>query len=74
MEEGMGQVTVEVMERGACQFDMSGRSLGYPLHTVEGEISPGLVKRLLKYAKERLECVGFSPFGTINVYTMDGPS
>ena len=34
------------------------------LHTVEGEISTGLVKRLLKYAQDHTEYSGFTPFGT----------
>jgi len=59
-------VNSEILLRGPAQFDMCGQFLGYPLQ------SPGLVKRLVKYAVNQMVDHGFPCFGKVRVYTMDG--
>lgn len=71
------QLTTTVMKRGAARFDMVGQFLGYPLKPVNEAISPGLAKRLARYAVHRLTDEGFEPFlktAEIEVYTLDGDS
>ena len=52
-----------VYERLPCRFDLSGQSLGHDLRQTEETISPGLAKRLSRYAEARLSNGGFSVSG-----------
>ena len=57
------KVETEIMVRKS-EWNSLRQQSRHVLHTVEGEISTGLVKRLLKYAQDHTEYSGFTPFGT----------
>lgn len=68
-------ISTNVMVTGPANFDAVGRLLGYPLTDVAESISAGLVDRLHRYARQRLDEAGFNTMvegWLAEVYTMDG--
>ena len=52
-------IQTQVYQREEARFNMAGEFLHYPLTLTSAKIKPGLVKRLMDYARERLETAGF---------------
>lgn len=67
------KVTSKVYRKGELRYNMTGQSFGQNLHETQGEISPFRVKKLVKYAIERLEQAGFefAKNWNIEVFTND---
>lgn len=67
------QISTTVYKRLPDKFDMCGRFLGNDLELMPTTISAGLVKRLVKYALDRVETHGFNIEGCkVEVSTTDG--
>lgn len=68
---GEPTIGVEVLLRTA-RFDMTGQSLGYDLADTGGTISPGLAKRIDRFARRILASGGFDVASwKASIYTMD---
>lgn len=66
-------ITNTVLVRGAPRFTQTGQRLPDSLHDTDQTISPGLVKRLVRYALRAMDDAGFVVEGwACEVYTMDG--
>lgn len=65
-----------VFRTGAARFDMAGQCIGRTVHPTPQSISPGLAKRLLDYATERMGDAGLTTFTDepVTVETCDGDS
>ncbi len=69
------KTTSSVLKRGPAKFDMVGQFLGYDLKDTSESITPGLQKRLLRYAERELTELGLLPMPKCmrcEVYTLDG--
>lgn len=65
-------ISVSVLQRGQPRFDMVGQRLPDSLHDTDLTISPGLVKRLHRYALYSMAEAGFDVSGwDCEIYTMD---
>lgn len=69
------QLETTIMRRGPASFTQLGQFLGYPLKTIDQQISPGLAQRLARYAVQRMTEAGFEALisaSNVEVYTVDG--
>ena len=53
-------LTLTTLQKSPARFDMCGKFLGYDLKEVESDIKPGLARRLVKHALDRLSACGFT--------------
>lgn len=67
-------ITTEVYQRGPARFDMVGQSLPTHLTLTADGVSPGLAKRLARYALQTLDDNGFGKVVAewqVSVYTLE---
>ena len=70
----MNTIKTQVYKSEPPRFNMVGQKLDTIIQLVQGDISPGLVKRLMNYAQKVVDQAGFEKFtenSTISVYNID---
>ena len=69
----MSAITASVLQRGSPRFNMVGQRLPDSIHDTDQIISPGLIRRLHRYASGRLSEIGFDiEDWQCEISTMDG--
>ena len=64
----------QIYKSDPARFNMVGQKLTQTIQQVEGEISQGLLKRILSYANKEISAYGFERVtenADISVYTID---